>query len=197
MTEALPDPLVLQALAVTCEITGTSLSEGAARVIAQDLAAYPKDQVLGALNRCRKELKGRLTLADILSRLEDGRPSPEEAWAIAYSTLGNEDITVVWTDEITQALGVARPLENDRVAARMAFLEAYRRKVQEARDEHQPVRWIPSLGQDPHGREEVLLEAVRQGRLSAPHVAGLLPYRSEAAATVLALYKPETTKEPA
>ena len=73
---------LLQALAVTAELTGTELSEPAARVMANDLAAYPVQQVLGALTRCRRELKGRLTVAAILERLDDGRPGPNEAWAM-------------------------------------------------------------------------------------------------------------------
>jgi hypothetical protein len=38
---------------------------------------------------------------------------------------------VVWTDEIVQALAVAKPLldARDKVAARMAFCQAYERLV--------------------------------------------------------------------
>lgn len=170
---------LLQAIAVTAELTGTELSEAAARVMAQDLARYPEKQVLGSLTRCRRELKPRtLTIEAVLTRLDDGRPGPEEAWAMIPR---DEATSVVWTDEMARALGVAQPLldEDDQVAGRMAFLETYRRLVQEARDASSPVKWTPSLGWDAHGREGVLLEAVRLGRLTAQHVAGLLPYRDE------------------
>jgi hypothetical protein len=63
-----------EAVAVTLELTGTTLSEVAARMMADDLARYPEQQVMGALTRCRRELKGRLTIADVISRLDDGRP---------------------------------------------------------------------------------------------------------------------------
>ena len=162
---------VLQALAVTAEITGTQLSEGAARVFAGDLSRYPPDQVLGALTRCRREVKGRLTVADVIGRLDDGRPTPDEAWAMIPH---DEATTAVMTEEMVQAWGISREAE-DRVSARRAFLSAYRRLVQEARDAGVAVRWFPSLGTDPTAREAAISEAVRLGRLSATHAHALLP----------------------
>lgn len=167
---------LLQAVAVCAELTRTELSEAAVRVLVDDLSRYPEAQVLHALSRCRRELRSGLTLADVLARLDDGRPGPEEAWAMMPR---DESQSVVWTDEMAQAWGVAQPLlaEGDQVAARMAFLEHYRGIVQTARDRGQPPRWTPSLGHDPAGREEVLVRAAELGRLSASHVAGLLPHR--------------------
>lgn len=165
---------VLKAIAVTCELTGTNLSEGAARVLANDLTAYPEAQILGALSRCRKELKGRLTVADVISRLDDGRPGPEEAWAMLPR---DEASSVVWTAEMSEAWGVALPLLNagEHVGARMAFLERYRALVQCARDEAKPVRWAPSLGTNELDRERALIDAAERGRLTHEHVSGLLP----------------------
>src|SRR6266446_3933956 len=169
---------LLQALAVTCELTRTQLSEAAARVMVRDLAAYPEDQVLGALDRCRKELRPReLTLSAILIRLDDGRPGPEEAWAIVSPALADERVTIVWTEEMAQASGVARAIADDRIAARMTFLESYRRLVQRARDAGAPVKWMPCLGWDAAGREGALVDAVHKGRLGAEHIAGLLPFQ--------------------
>lgn len=184
---------ILQALGVVCELTGTKLSEAATRVFADDLSLYPEEQVLGALARCRKEIRGRLTLTDVISRLDDGRPGPEEAWAIISSALADERITVVWTEEMALASGPARAIIEDRVAARMAFLESYRRLVQLARDDGEPVRWSQSLGYDVHARAGPLLEAVRLGRLPESHVAKLLPHRGEPAADV-ASKLPDLTK---
>ncbi len=171
---------LLKALAVTAELTGTQLSEPAARVLAGDLERYPETQVFGALTRCRKELRSRLTVADIISRLDDGRPGAEEAWSMIPR---DEAGTVVWTDEMRVAYGVAVPLieEGENVQARMAFLEQYRDQVQKARDEGIPVKWSPSLGYDVRGRERVLLEAVEKGRLPASTVDKLLPNRDAGA----------------
>lgn len=177
---------LLDAIGVTAELTGTQLSKQAIRVLAGDLARYPEAQVLGALSRCRRELKGRLTIADVLTRLEDGRPGPEEAWALMPM---DESQSVVWTAEMATAYGVAYPLirDGETVAARMAFLESYRKELTKARDESRVVRWTPSLGHDPLGRQAVLQQAVALGRLSQDHVAGLLPHRDEPPSNIAGL----------
>lgn len=167
---------LLQAIAVTAELTRTELSKPAARVMAEDLAQYPEHQVIAALARCRRELTRPMAIADVIARLEDGRPGPEEAWAMIPQ---DEASSVVWTREMAEAFGVANPLiqSGDTVQARMAFIEVYRKLCQQARDSHTPISWSPSLGHDQAGRESVLIEAVEKGRLTANHVAGLLPYR--------------------
>src|SRR6185436_1156205 len=114
---------MLEAIAVTCELTSTSLSEAAIRVMVDTLSQYPEPQVLGALKKCCKELRGKLTLADILTRLDDGRPGVEEAWAMLSRVLGNEQASLVWTEEMREAYGVVAPLADDPIAARMAFKE--------------------------------------------------------------------------
>jgi len=169
-----PTKHLLKAIAVTAELTDTALSEMAARVMAQDLARYPDAWVMPALVRCRRELRGRLTLAEVLARLDDGRPGAEEAWALIPK---DEATTSVWTDEMREAYAVCAPLlsEGDAVAARMAFKEAYLRNMQRARDEARPPVWTATLGQDPHGREAVLLEAATKKRLTLPYVKALLP----------------------
>jgi hypothetical protein len=173
-----PSKTLIDAIVVCAELTQTQLSRPAATVFAQDLARYPEHQVLKALARCRRELKSRLSLADVISRLDDGRPGVEEAWAMIPR---DENSTVVWTREMAEAYGIAAPLlsEGDRIGGRMAFKEAYTSKVQAARDAGLPVKWEPSLGHDPHGRDSVLIQAAQQGKLTADHVAGLLQYREK------------------
>ena len=56
-------------IAAVAEITGTELSPQAIAMMAGDLAEHPSADVMEALTRCRRELKGRLTLAEILERL--------------------------------------------------------------------------------------------------------------------------------
>lgn len=169
---------IARALAVTAELTGSEISEGALDVMVMDLAAYPEQQVMAALTRCRRECRHRLTLADIIQRLDDGRPGPEEAWAMVPR---DEAATCVWTDEAREAWGVALPIiqEDDMVAGRVAFLEAYKAAVQRARDERLPARWTVSLGHDVQGREGPLLEAVRKGRISHDHAQHLLPHATD------------------
>lgn len=164
----------IKALAIVCELTGTELSKAALHVMASDLAEYPEPQVLGALQRCRRELRGRLTLADVIARLEDGRPGPEEAWAMIPHS---EDATVIWTTECMHAHSVAAPLlaQGDKVAARMAFLECYRKLTADARATHMPTKWHISLGWDVPGRTAPLVEAIAKGRLTQNEAARFLP----------------------
>lgn len=165
---------LLDALAVTAELTGTELTKPAARVMLSDLQAYPPAQVLTALSRCRRELKGRLTLAAILERLDDGRPGANEAWAqIPQDEAGS----VVWTDEMASAYWAAKPLidAGQIIAGRQTFVEVYERECATARSQLRAPRWTTCLGHDPDQRKRVLDAAVEVGKLAAPRAAALLP----------------------
>lgn len=155
---------LLEAVAVTAELCGRTFSEAAARVFVSDLAAYPEDAVIASLTRCRKEVRGMLTVQDVVSRLDDGRPGPEEAWAML--PLGEDD-SAVWTDEMASAWGVARSVYRggDKTAARFAFKEAYTKRVNAARDAGKPVNWTPTLGTCPASRWRVLSDAVATNKL--------------------------------
>lgn len=165
---------LIQAVAVTAELCGRVFSPAAAEMFVGDLEGYDERAVLKALTRCRKEVRGVLTVSDVISRIDDGRPGPEEAWAMMPLS---ESQSVVWTPEMAQAFGVALPLleEGQQVAARMAFKESYTRLVAEARDERKPVTWSPSLGYDKRDQARVLTEAVTKGRLTCEHAQQLAP----------------------
>ena len=168
---------LLVALFATAELIGQELSAPAAQMMVQDLSDYSEDVVTRALQACRRELTGKLTLAAILQRVhvEDGRPGRDEAWAIALQA-GDERDTVVMTSEIMAALQVARPIleARDKVGARMAFLNAYDRLTAQARQEAQPVKWEVSLGFDPDLRIRAIEQARNLGRLPAPEADRLL-----------------------
>lgn len=168
-------PELLKAIAVTAELLGTEMSPAAAEVFAHDVARYPLPQVLAALTRCRREVKGRLTIADVISRIDDGRPGPEEAWSLIPQ---DESRSSVWTEEMQRAYGVACPLlaEGDTVGARMAFKETYQREVQRARDSGNPVKWTATLGHDKGGRDEAHHEARNRNLLAQGLPA--LPYKA-------------------
>ena len=163
-----------QAIIVTAEVTGFDISEAAAEAIAMDLQRYERVAVMKALSRCRRELKTRLSLAAIIERIDDGRPGPEEAWAMLPK---DERGSVVWTEEMAQAYGVCfRMIESgDAISARMAFKETYARLVSKARDECAKVLWTPSLGHDESSRQAALSDAVAKGRLSYAHAQDLCP----------------------
>lgn len=163
---------LMRALEATAEVMGTALSESAAMLMAEDLSAYPLQAVKDALVRCRRECKFRLTLAEIIERIDDGRPGPEEAWSLVPMSEGQ---TAVITDEIAACIPYGMIERGDMVAARMAFTEAYRKAISAARARGEPVKWFPSLGHDIEGREAPLREAERLGRLPSPLVGKLLP----------------------
>ena len=183
---------LIEAVAVTAELCGRVFSEGAARMFVQDLAGFPEPAVLKALTRCRREVKGMLTIQDVVTRLDDGRPGVEEAWSqMPFS----ESQSVVWSDEGCRAFGIASALldEGDKVAARMAFKEAYTRMVGEARESGRAVSWTPSLGYDKQGHASVLSEAVSLGRLTYAHAESLSPGLPKPSATILNIAAPPMT----
>lgn len=153
----------------------------------RSLKAHPIKVVRAAFNaHVRDPQRGRFvpSPADILAQIQaanenDGRPGPEEGWAIALRS-ADEFATVVWTEEIARAKQVAQPLldARDEVAARMAFKEAYTRIVGDARAAGVAPQWIESLGFDAAAREPALQIAVDAGRipaLPAPEPQALLP----------------------
>ncbi len=168
----------------TAEVCGHEMTVPAAKMIARDLASYPIELGDKALEKCRRQVSGRLTLALIVQRIDDGHLGVEEAWALCPRS---EDETVIWTDEISEAFGVARlMLEDDAVAARMAFKEAYARLLSEAREARRMATWKVSLGAR-STRCPALKHAVELGLLPAADALRLvdetLPGHSALSAT--------------
>lgn len=137
------------------------------------LAPYPLDAVTRAMTaHLRAPSTGR-TLpipADIVSQIDgaakdDGRPGADEAWSIAL-TACDEGATVVWSDEISGAWLVARPVldAGDETGARLAFRSAYERLCAEARANGSPLAWSASLGHDLERRAMALDSAKALGR---------------------------------
>lgn len=169
------------AICATAETLGQTISAQAAEMMAEDLAEHPAELIGAALRACRRELTGKLTLAAILQRVHgaDGRPEPNEAWAIAMQSM-DEAETVLMTPEIQNAAAAAAPIYHagDKVGARMAFLSAYERVVHSARQQAMPVEWRLSLGHDQERRARAIEEARVLGRLPAPAAAHLLAHHN-------------------
>lgn len=175
-------------LADVADYYGKSLTAAGIQIYWNVLSTFDLDVVRALLNEHVKASKFMPSVSELLDRLreKDGRPGPEEAWSMIPVA---EDASVVWTDEMAEAFAIANDLikAGELIPARMAFLERYRVLIRTAREGGKPVRWSPSLGHDPDGRERVLIEAQRAGRLSREHVAGLLPPRAEATPELLSL----------
>lgn len=168
---------LIEAVAATAELCGHPLTPAAALLLARDLSSLDRQAVLAALARCRAELPHTLNIGEVLARIEDGRPTAEEAWNMLPVT---EAASVVWTNEMAQAWsGVASHLlNNEREMAHGLFVQCYAHAVLMARCKQEKVTWTASLGTDPAQREQVLLEALEKERLPADYVKELLPYRA-------------------
>jgi 5'-deoxynucleotidase YfbR-like HD superfamily hydrolase len=165
------------AICATAETLGQTISATAAELMAGDLAEFSTQDIRTALQACRRELTGKLTLAAVLQRIqaEDGRPGRDEAWAIALAS-SDEFNTVVMTDEIQLALNAARPVleAGDKIGARMAFISAYDRFVYDARAAATPVKWNLSMGFDPARRIAAVTAAVQLQRIPQERASLLL-----------------------
>lgn len=165
------------AICATAETLGQTISATAAELMAGDLAEFSPKDIRSALQACRRELTGKLTLATVLQRIqaEDGRPGRDEAWAIALASSDEFD-TVVMTDEIQLALNAARPVldAGDKIGARMAFMSAYDRFVYDSRATGTPVKWNLSMGFDPARRIAAVTAAVQLQRIPQERATLLL-----------------------
>ncbi|MEQ7921161.1 hypothetical protein ABQX22_18330 [Xanthomonas sp. WHRI 1810A] len=166
---------LVDALCVTAESLGATLSANTARTMVDDLEHFTVPALVDALQGCRRELNGRLTLAAIIQRIQvaDGRPGKDEAWSIALASSDETD-TVVMTDEIRLAMSAAQPIlaVGDKVGARMAFMSAYERLMAEARQLGRPAKWSVSVGFDAQRRVTAIEQAVLMKRI-APEAANL------------------------
>lgn len=161
----------------TMEIYQKTISASALRIWWSALVEYDFESVRRAFSAHITGKRGQFAPlpADILNHLRavSGHLSTEEAWALALRST-DEATTVVWTDEIAQALAAARPCldSGDKFGASKAFAAAYERAVTHAAPT--PV-WRVSQGYDADQRRIALEAAVSAGQLTHQQVAGLLP----------------------
>lgn len=141
----------------------------------RSLGSYSLETVKTAMSKhIADPQRGRFvpTPADVIAQIhgnsDDGRPGPEEAWAIALRAQ-DEAETVVWSAEMAKAWGMAKVVldAGDEVGARMTFRETYTRHVDAARSQRIAVRWEVSLGLDPARQAQALAAAAELGR--TPH----------------------------
>ena len=183
---------ILQAITVVCELTATEMSGMAKAAMAEELLPYPLADVLAALRRCRRELTGRLTLAAVLSRMDTGLISADEAFGLLVDSWKNESLTLVIPEIAMQAMGMgAQGLLNagDKVGARMAFKEAYNRLAGSLKTGEKP-QWFVSAGTDKQQMTQAIMQAVEQGRLTKSHANALLPSEADEARHLLETGKP-------
>jgi len=177
MNQAEQEKLVL-ALMATAEVMGSEIKPNVAVVMVDDLSGYQLADVLQALTRVRREHTGKLTLKVILEILASAGwwISANEAWAIALPA-ADEAATVVWTQEMAKAWAIAKPIldAGDKIGARMAFIPAYERFVEQAKRESRLPHYEISAGWDANMRELAVQNAVTAGLLPPPPQQTALP----------------------
>lgn len=147
-----------------------SLSEYSLKTLSAAFSSHMRDPANGKFEPKPGHIVEQI---ERLAKL-DGRPGPEEAWAISLAAR-SEDDTVVWTNECVQAWFAAKPVMDmgDEVGARMAFRETYARLVAEARARLEPVSWEVSEGFDKDRRRAAVSEAIEAGRIPAGKYAAI------------------------
>jgi hypothetical protein len=169
---------LILALMATAEVMGGEIKPNVALVIVDDLNGYQLVDVLQALTRVRREHTGKLTLKVILDLLAPagGWISANEAWALALPA-ADEAATVVWTQEMAKAWAVSKPILDggDKIGARMAFIPAYERFVDQAKRESRLPHYEISAGWDANMRELAVKNAVSVGLLSMTEQLAALP----------------------
>ena len=169
---------LIEAVKVTYAMLNQEVTDLQVAATVEKLKQYPVADVQSALSRCQDELK-KMSFSDILDRLPCGHPGPEVAWATIAKAMNNEQLSLVWTDEMRDAYGVASQLSDDPVQARMAFKERYLELTKQARQAGLKPNWTVSLGYDVKGRELAVSEAVAKGQITYEHAKKLVPMLPE------------------
>ncbi len=156
------------------------------RLYWNSLIEYPLDQVRRAFDHWVKDPKQGTFMpkpADIIRTIQEVNGTPEsqwlsanEAWAIALPA-ADEAATVVWTQEMAKAWAVSKPIldAGDKIGARMAFIPAYERFVDQAKRESRTPHYEISAGWDANLRELAVQNAVTAGLLPPPPQQTALP----------------------
>lgn len=173
------------------EVYGKERSPTAAALWWKVLERFDLAAVEDALAEHIQTSKFAPTPADIITAMtsRDGRPTADEAWSMIPR---DEQASVIWTDEMSKAYGIAAPLleHGDAIAARRAFIDRYESEVSANRRMGVPVRSWPSWGWDEAGRGVALSRAVEIGLMSpmvAAQFALQLPDRAEINPKIAAL----------
>ena len=118
--------------------------------------------------------------ADVIRHLpatNDGHPGADEAWGLLVRLIQDERETGVLTEQMRAGWEACQPILDlgDEVGARMCFLDVYRRRIQDARQNGFKAHWTVTLGADPTLRIQRLQEAVAARRISSDYAHSLLP----------------------
>ena len=134
----------MTAFTATAEMLGKNFTNNQLVLFAESIAKHDQGQVIDALRRVREECQF-FSLAEVLNRIDDGRPEAEEAWSLVSF---DESETIVINNDFGKAMAVAESayLSGDKVGAKFAFKEKYKSTVSAARSRGEKVNWFISFG---------------------------------------------------
>ncbi len=155
---------VIEMLAIQYEMNEQTVSERVITYMVKQLKPYGFDRVMKALDKVGKESSFKINLAEIIKRIDDGRPSVQIAWAQCPK---NEIDSAVLTEEQNNALCSVSHLLfiGDPIPARTAFIEKYNELIEIARANATPVKYVLGRGTDNQGRIDAVKAAVEDGRI--------------------------------
>ena len=174
---------IFQKITVANTVTQSTLDDMAIKAMVEllDNQGYEFNDIQAALNKCCIEVKGRLSLKDIIDRLPkkgDELPSADELWGQVLEYLTDEYKTFVLPEMAFIALestngGVYElAMSGDNVAARMAFKAAYERLSQGFNDK---VKYSIRLGTDRENQAAVIKTAYLENKITKETALPFLP----------------------
>ena len=181
---------VVKALMVAYEVMGKQMTDAGAMMILNALKGFEFNAVMRAIHRTVSEAKF-ITPAEIISRVDDGRPDPEKAWAQVCNYDPDETYSECITEEQSFARGACWHLliDGDNVAARMAFKEEYIKLCAENRAQGLPVKHVFHFGMNKENRLDVVKQALLQGKVTQKQALAHLPERKH---EILSLPAPQS-----
>ena len=172
---------IAELIDMTAEIIGTQLKPTTVAVMVYDLSEYSVIDIKQALTVCRREVKGRLVLKDIIDRLPNATtlPNADEMFAQIAEWCMDESKTFILPEIAFRACeetngGVYDALmAHDRTGARMAYKSAYERLAKAHTGE---INYVVRIGTDRAHSEATILSAIKHGKLTIEYAKALLPH---------------------
>lgn len=154
-----------------------NLSAARAEIYLQDIGQWELSDLEAAWKKYRMNVSNgnRMpTPAQLIALIDDGRPSAQTSWALIGKS---EDDSFVWTDEMREAWSYAWPhvRNGDTQTAWFTYKENYERIVAEKRQAQEPVKWTPSFGFNKSGREDAIIKAVQENKITLEAAAKYCP----------------------
>lgn len=174
---------IFQKITVANTVTQSTLDDMAIKAMVEllDNQGYEFNDIQAALTACRREVKGRLSLKDIIDRLPkkgDELPSADELWGQVLEYLTDESKSFVLPEMAFKALestngGIYElAISGDKVAARMAFKAAYERLSQGFNGK---VQYSIRLGTDRENQAAVIKTAHLEKKITKEIALPFLP----------------------